>query len=157
MGRVVSEAAKERNRERARKWRAENAERAREAVRAYREAHREEARAATRAWVAANRERFNARCQERYYRLKNAPINDLTDEQWQAILREYGHRCAYCGRSDARIGQDHVIPIARGGAHTASNVVPACFPCNQRKALNDAPLPPPPTWERVRAASTRRR
>ncbi len=28
---------------------------------------------------------------------------------------------------------DHIIPIARGGCHTNSNLVVSCFPCNQRK------------------------
>jgi 5-methylcytosine-specific restriction endonuclease McrA len=150
MARYVSEEAKQRTRERARKWRAENIERAREAVRIYAAAHREEARKRTREWQLANPDKVRDHSKLRHERVKNAPISDLTDSQWQAILREHGGRCAYCG-TDRDVGQDHVIPLARGGPHTASNVVPSCFPCNNRKALNDAPLPQPPAWMRVRA------
>lgn len=35
---------------------------------------------------------------------------------------------------------DHVIPLSKGGHHTASNVVPACGPCNSVKS--DGPAPP---------------
>ena len=28
---------------------------------------------------------------------------------------------------------DHALPLSRGGAHTATNVVPACTACNSRK------------------------
>lgn len=56
----------------------------------------------------------------------------LTVEEWLAILARFGGRCAYCGRS-GRQTQDHVLPLTRGGAHSASNVVPACKSCNCRK------------------------
>lgn len=39
--------------------------------------------------------------------------------------------CAYCGGEAD--GWDHVVPFAKGGAHTLANIIPACFPCNQRK------------------------
>lgn len=149
--RANPEEAKARARERSRRWRAANAERAREAVRMYAAAHREEARERMRAWQLANPEAVREHSRLRHQRLKAALVNDLTEPQWQAILSEHGHRCAYCGRSDVKLGQDHVTPLARGGAHSAANVVPACFPCNQRKALNDAPLPPPSVWTRARA------
>lgn len=35
---------------------------------------------------------------------------------------------------------DHYIAIANGGNHTASNIVPACLPCNAAKG--DRPAPP---------------
>lgn len=61
-----------------------------------------------------------------------------------------GDRCAYCdavmdftrgrrgrhARNKATI--DHVVPIARGGAHTFENTVLACLSCNFSK--NDKPL-----------------
>jgi hypothetical protein len=63
----------------------------------------------------------------------------LTPEQWQNILREWNHRCAYCGARNVPLTQDHVKPIVAGGEHTARNVVPACWPCNHRKRANPAP------------------
>lgn len=62
-----------------------------------------------------------------------APISDLTRAQWRAIKALYGQRCAYCCLVFDRLTMDHVIPLAKGGSHTASNVVPACRVCNSRK------------------------
>ena len=39
--------------------------------------------------------------------------------------------CAYCGGEAT--GWDHVVPLARGGAHTVANLVPSCWDCNHRK------------------------
>lgn len=67
------------------------------------------------------------------------------------ILKEQGDlRCRYCGRGglvmdvpdDAPKSElkqlatiDHVVPRSKGGAERdESNLVVACFPCNQRKA-----------------------
>ena len=55
----------------------------------------------------------------------------LTLGEWQAMLGRVGG-CAYCGGHD-RIGVDHVVPLSRGGAHEAGNVVPCCLRCNASK------------------------
>ena len=62
-----------------------------------------------------------------------ATISDFTLEQWQQTLEDHGSTCAYCGKSDANLTQDHVIPLSKGGNHTASNIVPACRFCNSSK------------------------
>ncbi len=49
------------------------------------------------------------------------------------ILRRDGHRCQYCGRSDAVLTVDHVFPRARGGEETWENLVCACVHCNNKK------------------------
>lgn len=58
---------------------------------------------------------------------------DLTAAQWLQIKDDYCNACAYCGRQDKPLTIDHVLPLRQGGGHTASNVVPACGPCNIRK------------------------
>lgn len=70
----------------------------------------------------------------------NTPVDELlTEPQWQAKLTEYNHRCAYCGcklgyaKGDKHPTLDHVIPVSRGGKHSASNVAPACLHCNCSK------------------------
>ncbi len=57
----------------------------------------------------------------------------LTRDEWLEILEVFGHCCAYCLRSDLKLTVDHVVPVSRGGDHTAENVVPACIGCNSRK------------------------
>jgi 5-methylcytosine-specific restriction enzyme A len=45
--------------------------------------------------------------------------------------------CEYCGKKvgAALLTMDHVVPLARGGRSTKSNLVPACNDCNQSKSL----------------------
>ena len=48
----------------------------------------------------------------------------ITDAQWEALKRAYGHRCAYCGKR-------------------ARYIVPACRPCNRRKQASLLTIEPP--------------
>lgn len=64
----------------------------------------------------------------------NTPIGELlTEAQWRDILDQYRHRCAYCGKKSEQLTIDHVIPLSKGGKHSANNVVPACQHCNCSK------------------------
>jgi len=135
--------------------RPENREKARANVAAWRDANPERNLEAQRRWYAANRDRV--REYRRQYREANrdairtannkrkamhrgAEVNDLTGAEWTTIKAAYGQRCAYCHIKPKRLTQDHVIPLAKGGHHTASNVVPACQPCNSRKGDRAAPI-----------------
>lgn len=106
-------------------------------------------------WRKANPEKVKAQSQRSYkrnipqYREKNraryakrrgADICDLTRAEWEHIKAAYGHRCVYCGKKPKQLTQDHIIPIANGGNHTASNVVPACRSCNSSKGIKPAPV-----------------
>ena len=53
----------------------------------------------------------------------------------RAALRDCGQRCVYCATHlDQRTATlDHVVPLARGGAHDPGNLVVACGPCNRLK------------------------
>jgi|SRR5262245_28262130 len=107
-------------------WRKANPEKSREMVRTYHRSHPEKLR------EGAERRRA---------RQANAPLNDLTDEQWQEIKAAYDSRCVYCHKKMQRLTKDHIIPLAKGGSHTASNIVPACKSCNSRKSAG-APIVP---------------
>lgn len=67
-----------------------------------------------------------------------AAVSTLTTQEWLEILEYFGHACAYCLRTDKPLEQDHVIPLNKGGEHTAENVVPACRRDNARK--HDRPI-----------------
>lgn len=43
-----------------------------------------------------------------------------------------GLPCFWCLRR-AKPTRDHVVPLAMGGKNARSNVVPACFPCNNER------------------------
>lgn len=79
-------------------------------------------------------------------REREAPVNDFTAAQWRALCKAVGYRCAYCDKkfTAKALTQDHIIPLARGGSHTLSNVIPACLPCNLRKNTKDVPCPVQP-------------
>lgn len=65
-----------------------------------------------------------------------AANGDLTEEQWQAILRLQKNKCAYCDKlfnGQRPATKDHVIPIMGEGTHTAENIVAACRRCNSAK------------------------
>jgi len=57
----------------------------------------------------------------------------LTREQWEQVLDEWNHKCAYCGTASDNLTIDHIIPIAKGGTNDPKNLAPACRSCNSRK------------------------
>lgn len=59
----------------------------------------------------------------------------LTQPVIRALLRA-ATECAYCecALTPRTRSLDHVIPLARGGAHSIANVVVACRDCNHRKS-----------------------
>lgn len=107
----------------------------------------------TKRWVNQNRDRLRFLSRKRYAsrpdireqdaarskaakflrktRLQNVRC-DLTAAQWRTIKSIYKNRCAYCGEKKP-LTQDHIIPVSKGGAHTASNIIPACRSCNSSK------------------------
>lgn len=92
----------------------------------------EQRRAGVRQWKKANPAAVSSQRFRRRVNLRNAPIIDLSESQWLAIKVAYRHRCAYCGEKKP-LTQDHIIPVSKGGAHTASNIIPACQSCNSSK------------------------
>lgn len=133
-------ARKAENRQRVAAWRAANPDRVAELSRRYYADHREEALEYRRRYREENRDKIRAANQRRKRLQRGATVHDLTLEQWAEIQALFVHRCAYCGRDDRPLTQDHLIALSRGGGHTATNVVPACQPCNSRKG--DRPAPP---------------
>jgi len=88
-------------------------------------------RASVRRWKKNNPAAVSIQRYRRRTNLSRA-IADLTESQWRAIQTAYKHRCAYCGKRKP-LTQDHVVPVSQGGAHTASNIIPACVSCNSSK------------------------
>ncbi len=59
---------------------------------------------------------------------------DLRATQWWKRRLAKGV-CHYCGEAVAvkELTMDHIVPVARGGKSTKSNVVPSCKECNNKK------------------------
>lgn len=92
--------------------------------------NREKAREATRRWKAENRARCSSLQAARRGRLSGP---GWTQDEWNDLLTEWNHRCAYCG-ADGPLEADHVAPVSRGGRHDITNILPACQTCNRTKA-----------------------
>ena len=71
-------------------------------------------------------------------RIRSLPYQ-WTDDDWQAALAAFGHRCAYCDSTD-RLTIEHVIPLSDPACPgtVIGNIAPACAPCNAIK--RDEPL-----------------
>ena len=124
---------------RRRRWAHEN----RDAVNAYQRAYRQENReahiASNRRWEAANPERVRANGVNKSARRRAAfsgVVRDFTVAQWEEMKAAHEYRCAYC-HEEKPLTQDHIVPIAKGGAHTRDNVAPACRSCNSSKRNHD--------------------
>jgi hypothetical protein len=132
-----------------RRWRRANPDRARATQRRYRERNREHYRELLRTWDRRNREKRraisaawrkanpdkHAHVSARRRALELSAPGSHTYAEWQSLLADWDHRCAYCGVSGVRLQRDHVIALALGGSHDISNILPACRACNSRKRL----------------------
>ena len=65
---------------------------------------------------------------------RNGESNPLPSSRDVKIYHNF--RCAYCGKEfrEKDLTIDHVIPSSRGGDDSWENLVPACAPCNHKKA-----------------------
>jgi len=56
---------------------------------------------------------------------------------WSDFMRiaaKFDYRCAYCGtKPNGQLDPDHVLALSRGGSNSATNLLPACRPCNRDK------------------------
>lgn len=77
-----------------------------------------------------------ARAARRRARRVAAADNDLSVQEWHALLEAWG-ACAYCGTAVGPFQKDCVLPISRGGRYTFENVVPACRSCNASKCNDE--------------------
>lgn len=96
---------------------------------------RERANQAWRAMYERNAEREKTRASNK--RAKKAAIPGThTEEEWLAVVRSFGGRCAYCGADDKPLTRDHAVPVSRRRLKPTNgieNIVPACGPCNFSK------------------------
>ena len=66
---------------------------------------------------------------------KRVPRTGLNDEDWAAVLRRQGARCAVCSRDEGAgsFDQDHKVPRVRGGGDELDNWQALCRECNNFK------------------------
>jgi 5-methylcytosine-specific restriction endonuclease McrA len=64
----------------------------------------------------------------------------------QRVVQRAGYRCEYCGypqeASPIPLEVDHIIPQAKGGRTTLTNLALACRRCNQHKGTKTTGIDP---------------
>jgi 5-methylcytosine-specific restriction endonuclease McrA len=83
-------------------------------------------------WILEHRPRRVMYQQIRKARKLNLPCT-FTEQDWEITLDAFEQKCAYCGRNNIKLAQDHWIPLIRGGPYIMGNIVPACKRCNSSK------------------------
>jgi len=74
---------------------------------------------------------------KRRRKLVNEVNEDLSVGQWNSILEDFNHSCAYCGAEGKKLEKDHIVPLSDGGDTIPENIIPACETCNRSKGHND--------------------
>ncbi len=117
-------------REHNRRWLENNREKANAQGRKRAETRREQNSERSRQWAIKNPAKRKI-IHYRYVARKQSLPATLTPEQWTTALKYWGFRCAVCGRGEDLLTQivpDHWIPVSKGGATVASNIIPLCHP-----------------------------
>ena len=71
-------------------------------------------------------------CQLRKSRKAN--VNHVfSATKWRQTLNYFDGKCAYCGKSECELTQEHFVPLSAGGEYTTGNIIPACSFCNSSK------------------------
>ena len=71
--------------------------------------------------------------EQRRQAIKRKSSGVLTKDEIDDIIEASDGVCSYCLKPCESLTLDHVIPLAKGGLHEASNVVAACRNCNSQK------------------------
>lgn len=84
-------------------------------------------------WQAAHPEGCRERTMRRKARLRAAPVVEMIDRQY--IWSRDGGRCHLCGGAadPAAWHLDHLVPLSKGGEHSARNVRVSHPTCNLRR------------------------
>lgn len=92
----------------------------------------ERERRKTREWRAANPEHARRLTLDYQHRRRDQARGGPVD--YDAVLAEHGRVCHICGGAiEGGLQFDHMVPLSRGGSHSADNVRPAHGRCNRWK------------------------
>lgn len=116
------------------RYAANHQDRLAESQRKYKETHPERRRASVKKWDDANKHARRLHAHTRRARKTGKVSRDIA----QRLLALQRGKCACCAkRLNRKYEIDHVVPLARGGAHCDSNMQLLCPRCNRSKGAND--------------------
>lgn len=153
----------ERKREQSKRWYQSNREKALKNAKRWhtqnpkpRQTMTEDAKQRLRKWTVANSERARLSRKAREHRRaercrQRRGLFPIQGHNLQMRFTQFNMQCAYC-LVKCSPTLDHFIPLAKGGTHAMSNLLPACHDCNSRKRDLD-----PETWYRSQPFFTEQR
>ena len=117
--------------EKSRRWREAHPEGNKEKCRRYRANNLLTARSSTMLWQKANPEKRRINEHIRRTRLTEAG-GSYTQEEWNALCEKHDNRCLSCGEHKP-LTPDHIVPVSKGGSSSINNIQPLCSSCNSSK------------------------
>jgi 5-methylcytosine-specific restriction endonuclease McrA len=124
---------KEERNQKDKEWYEKNKEARKVSKHAYYIKHKEEQRARERERYADHKDEAHDKVRKRRAIQKSAVGGHFTTKQFRELCNFYGNRCLRCGRTDAKLTPDHVIPLGPPHSDEISNIQPLCLKCNQQK------------------------
>lgn len=116
----------------------ENWDRIRARGKVYNEANREQRVIQAKRWRKENPEKRKAIIRNYSARRRAREANGISTAELHAWTAGQKKVCYWCGSKCARsFHVDHYVPLSKGGAHEADNLVIACPTCNVRKNAKD--------------------
>jgi 5-methylcytosine-specific restriction endonuclease McrA len=104
--------------------------------------HPDAQRAKDKAWRDANPDKVRSYW-SRSDAVRRMAVQDMEAEHVSRayIITRDGSRCHICGKKcrSSEIHLDHLVPISRGGTHTAANLRVACAHCNLSRGAGRIP------------------
>ena len=135
--RKYRETHMEEERKRAAKWKQENPEKVRDDNIKWRTGNPEKSKLFVARWNASHPEKRRAIDAKRRALKAEVTVGDLTAIQRVYDIATNGERvrCYLCGNAIPKGERhvDHIVPLSKGGLHTASNLAVACAACNLSK------------------------
>lgn len=136
----AQQSAKERNRARSRDNYYRDIEKSRATERS--RTRTEKDRETRKIWRKNNPGKIRANNAKRRGLLKVATPEPFTKEDVDNLRIRQNENCFYCGikmTAEGRLKEtiDHIVPVSKGGTHTAANIVLGCWECNMSKRDQD--------------------
>lgn len=103
-------------------------------MKAYRDSNKEKMRALQKEWRDKNPDVVLFHTRTRKSRIRGQG-GSVSKAELDTILESQKHICIGCGISlrESTPHMDHIMPLSKGGTHSADNIQFLCAPCNQSK------------------------
>ncbi|HUW15223.1 MAG TPA: HNH endonuclease, partial [Anaerolineae bacterium] len=99
----------------------------------YYEEHRDEIAAYAKKYREEHIEEHAVYSRRRRARKVGATVEPFDE---RLVWERDGRECAYCGSTE-NLTLDHIVPLAKGGAHSPDNLCVLCKSCNSSKGMKN--------------------